>query len=244
MAKMRKLLILLICGLLIFPCASAEIQAPAHQGAATDWAGVLGHDTMADTESLSQRLESALGGKIYVVTRHFLGGAQALEYGQYLFDAWELGEMDALLLMVIGEENYALILGNRAGKMIPAESQNTLLANHFRAPYLDRDYDGAVSALLPAYAENLSRAAGKTVDTAGLFGRAEQKHVSAEKAWNDLWSGMFAQVEEQEEPDWAMRQAQEETETNWRTVIIWGLVIYFLFFRKKKRRRARRGRAY
>ena len=242
MLKMRMLLMLLICSLLIFPLASAESQAPVSQGAVTDLAGVLRNDTITDAEILSQRLEKATGGQVYVVTRHFLGGAETLEYGQYLFDAWELGEMDCLLLMVIGEENYALIPGNKLDRLVPAESRNTLLANYFRTPYLNRDYDGAVSGLLLAFSENLSRAAGNMVDTAGLFGRAAQPQENTIKTWNALWNSMFAQVEETEENDWAERQAQEETESNWRTVIIWALVIYFLFFRKKKRRRSKRGR--
>ena len=236
MLKMRILLIALLCSLLIFPLAMTEDQLPVPQGAAADWAGVLSGDTIADLDILSQRLQSAAGGKIYVVTRHFLGGADTLAYGQYLFDDWALGEMDALLLMVIGEENYTLILGRKAEKLLPQESRNTLLAQHFRSAYLNRDYDGAVAGLLPALSENLSRAAGKTMDTAGLFGRAAQESIPETKTWASLWNGMFAQVEEEEERNWAEEKAQEEMESNWRTVIIWGLVIYFLFFRKKRRR--------
>ena len=236
MLKVRLMLIVLVCSLLIFPFASAENQAPALQGAAADWAGVLSSDTIRDIDTLSQRVKNAAGGNIYVVTRHFLGGAETLAYGQYLFDAWELGDMDALLLMVIGEENYALVLGNQAGKLVPAESRNTLLANHFRTPYLARDYDGAVAALLLALSENLSRAAGKTADTAGLFGQMPVQSTPRPAARNDLWNGMFTQAAEEDDTDWIREQAQEEIQSNWRTVVIWGLVIYFLFFRKKKRR--------
>lgn len=243
MRRMQSLLLALICCLLFLPLAAAENQAPAPQGAVTDWAGVLSRDTWEDAAALSQRLEKAVGGKIYIVTRHFLGGAEALEYGQYLFDAWELGEMDGLLLMVIGEEKYALVLGNKAQTLLPPESQTALLAHHFRTPFLNRDYDAAVAGLTPALGEHLARAAGKKIDVSGLFGESALAAVPPSSGWSDLWNGMFAQVAEEEESDWAAEEAREETRSNWRTVIIWGLVIYFLFFRKKKRRRSRAGHA-
>ncbi|MBQ6803319.1 MAG: TPM domain-containing protein [Clostridia bacterium] len=236
MLKTRILLIALACCLFFLP-AAAESQYPQAQGAVTDLAGVLGVATADDTALLSQRLKDAVDGEIYVVTRHFLGGAEPLEYGQYLFDAWELGEMDCLLLMVIGEEEYALILGNEAGKRLPLESQMTLLANSFRVEYLNREYDEAVGKFLPALSGQLARAAGEKIDVSGLFGKMTAEITPRPSAWNDLWNGMFAQVEEEEESNWEEEMAQEETKTNWRTVIIWGLVIYFLFIRKKKKRR-------
>ncbi len=40
--------------------------------------------------------------------------------------------------------------------------------------------------------------------------------------------------------NWQNEWRYEETSINWRSVIIWALVIYFLFFRKKRRNRGRR----
>ena len=37
-----------------------------------------------------------------MLTRHFLGGADAQNYAQKVFEVWNLGSMDALLLLVIG----------------------------------------------------------------------------------------------------------------------------------------------
>ena len=35
--------------------------------------------------------------------------------------------------------------------------------------------------------------------------------------------------------EWQDEWRYEETSINWRSVIIWGLVIYFLFFRRKRK---------
>lgn len=236
MLKTRLLLLALALCLFFLP-AGAENRYPACQGAVTDLAGVLSPDTAGDAAALSQRLDAAAGGKIYLVTRHFLGGTDAREYAKELFACWELGEMDALLLMVIGEEDYALVLGERAGALLPREMQMTLLSASFRTAFLSRDYDGAAGEMLLALSGQMARAAGEKLDTAGLFGQTALQATPQPAAWKDIWSGMFAQVEEEEETAWAQQQTQEETKINWRTIIIWGLVIYFLFFRKKKRAR-------
>ena len=62
---------------------------------------------------------------------------------------------------------------------------------------------------------------------------------------DDAWYGMFARddydaKENSDEvfwEDWQNTWRSEGTRTNWRSVIIWALVIYFLFFRRKRRSR-------
>lgn len=229
---------LLLCAAL-FSVALGETAYPASQGTATDLAGVLGEATIADLSALSQRLEAATKGKCYVITRHFLGGADARAYARGLFNAWGLGEEDGLLLLVIGEEGYALALGSRAEKALPADAQTALLATHFRSAYLKREYDAAVADFSAALSQALAKAEGKSVKTAGLFGQADIQATPAPQAWDSfradmstLWQDMFG---EEEAATARAEEAREERKTNWKTILIWGLVIYFLFFRKKRR---------
>ena len=93
--------------------ASAETEYPPRpDGTVSDLAGVLGEQAIQDMETLNQRLESAAGGRIFVLTRHFLGGADVQQYADKVFEVWGLNDFDALLLLVVGEEDFALTQGS------------------------------------------------------------------------------------------------------------------------------------
>ena len=225
--------------------AYAETEYPPRpSGTVSDLAGVLGEKTLEDIETLNQRLNDAAGGRIFVLTRHFLGGAKAQEYADKVFEVWGLGDCDALLLLVIGEESYALSLGTAAKQAVPADTQTSLLASHFRSLYLNRQYDEALAELSVTLGQALAKAFGDTLDTAGLFGTAAIQSTPQPQTVDDYWYGMFARDDydarqnndETYWEDWQNQWRYEESSINWRSVIIWGLVIYFLFFRRKRRR--------
>lgn len=234
MRKLFRLLCLALCGLcLLLPSAWAE-SLPGCQGAVTDLAGVLSADTIDGLEALAQRTEDAGCGRLYVVTRHFLGGKDARAYADRLFSAWGLGEKDGLLLLAVGEETYALSLGDAARDALPQESQTALLAQKLRADYLARDYDAAVAAFALGYAGQLARAMGTRVDTAGVLGQESQPQ---QQTWSIPDWRELLEPQGDSAQDWAQEQQQTEKKTNWRAVIIWALVIYFLFFRKDKKKK-------
>ena len=253
----RRVWAIILAALLCLGClASAQAETeypPRPQGVAADLAAVLGDDVIAGLSELSDRLDNAAGGKIYVLTRHFLGGVEAQRYADKVFEVWSLGENDALLLMVIGEDSYALALGSAAKNALSAETRTALLASCFRAPFLDRRYDAAVSELSQNLAQALAKARNASLDTAGLFGfqepTAEAPQATAKpQSASDFWNSMFARDDyestesdnKQLWTDWKTKWNREEKSINWRSVIIWALVIYFLFFRKKRRQPHRR----
>lgn len=239
MRRMRLICLCLLLCLALLPVARGENQLPAPQSAVTDLAGVLSDETVRDISTLSERLDDTAWGEVYVVTRHFLGGADVRAYAQTLFRDWNLDEWDALLLLVIGEESYALVLGEAAEAAVPADTQTSLLATRFRRAYLNREYDAAVAELLVPLAESLARAQGESLKTAGLFGQAEIQATPAPQDWNgfrqdinSMWQDMFGEVfyeEQQQAP------VNEDPGISWRTILIWSLVIYFLFFRKRRK---------
>lgn len=214
--------------------AFSESAYPACQGTVTDLANVLGEDTIRDLTELSARTGKAIGGKIYVVTRHFLGGEDAKKYADGLFAAWELGEKDALLLLVIGEENYALALGGEIKGKIPADNQTGLLGTHLRSAYLNREYDRAAADFFLNYVQAAGKAYGRTVSVSGLLGEAALQSTPAPVSLSQVLGSMFGK----ESPDEIeQHEKDDEDSVNWKGIIIWGLVIYFLFFRKRKKPR-------
>lgn len=178
------------------------VTYPEKRGAVNDDAAVLSDGTAQDIDTLNSRSDV----RFTVVTRHFLGGLDAQEYCNGLFDAWKLGKEDILLLLVIGEERYAATLGSSvAGHYISSEQLNSLFSSKLRQPFIqDRDYDGAVGAFLLAAATQVARAEGKTLNTAGLFGTAQgtASSGSGSSTWSnigswtsDLWSSFFSDDE-------------------------------------------------
>lgn len=232
-------LILILCWAFLFP-AQGENSYPASQGKVTDLAGVISPQCAQDLAELSQRLEKAASGSLYVVTRHFLGGKSTQDYADGLFEAWKLGQGDGLLLLVIGEDAFALSLGKEAAQRLPGEMRTALLGQ-FRSVYLSRAYDQAVTQLTLSLAQSLAKAAGKSLNTAGLFGKEEIQSTPAPLDLGAVFQDMFGTSYKEDQP--VKDHQDEESDTNWRSVIIWGLVIYFLFFRKKKRKRFNFGHA-
>jgi len=245
---MRKGLALILALLLCFGAVSvgsAETEYPPRpQGTVADLAGVLGETAISDLETLSQRVEEETGGQIFVLTRHFLGGMNVQTYADKVFEVWNLGDMDVLALMVIGEESYALSFGATARGGVSADTRTSLLATHFRSAFLDRRYDDAAADLTVSLGETLCRAFGGSLNTKGLFGSAAAQSTPQPQSPSEFWNSMFARddYDTQEEidnnywQDWRSEWQREETSINWRSVIIWGLVLYFLFFRKKRRK--------
>ncbi len=237
-------LALILCVSLVCQAQAETEYPPRPQGTVADLAGVLGEKTIQDAETLSARLQDAAGGQLYVLTRHFLGGADAQQYADKVFEVWSLTSQDALLLMVIGEEDFALSLGGSAKSALPTEARNTLLGA-FRNTFRQREYDAALADLSLSLGQTLAKAAGSSLDASGLFGAAAVQSTPQPQSVSDFWYGMFARddydsKENDQENIWQEWQSEwqhEESRVNWRGIIIWALVIYFLFFRRKKHRR-------
>lgn len=184
--------------------ASASVSAPIYR-AVNDDAAVLSDMTAKDVEVLNDRAED-IPLKFAVVTRHFLGGAAAQEYCDTLFEAWGASADMVILLLVIGEERYAVSTGAMVDSFISREQMNTLLSGKLRGAFIDeRDYDGAVGQFLLAVTDHAARAQNTSINTNGLFGTQVQ-NVSQQSAntifdnWNgQWWSGFFAEESEDED---------------------------------------------
>lgn len=240
MKRIISLLLSLLLVLDILP-ACAENAYPACQGIVTDLADVLDDSAKKDLEKLSERYSDAMDGQLYVVTRHFLGGKDVNAYAKALFDAWELAGSDVLLLMVIGEESYAMAIGSEAMLMLPQETVDTYFGSYFHQPFMARQYSKAAGDMT---VETLSRIVsdwGGKLNTAGLFGTQSQKTIDMDAIEQEL-SGMFSTLfenrpEEAEDNNEKGTLLQEDKSTGislWKVILI--LIILRTIFKKRRRR--------
>lgn len=248
---LKRIGVCLIALALVFALLPAQaVTYPTQRGAVNDDAAVLSDRTAADIDALNTRVD----GKFIVVTRHFLGGADAQEYCDGLFSAWGLGEEDVLLLLVIGEERYAVTLGTVAQLAISTEQLNSLLSSRLRQPFLqERNYDAAVGGFLLAAAAQIARFNGSSLNTAGLFGTAASSGASANTAtqssnaslfsnWSgNWWNGFFSDDDWEDTTDWDFSTASQQNDFEERSGFSFGkliviAVILWLIVRNRRRK--------
>lgn len=191
----------LLAVLMLLSALQAGLAASAREEVYDD-ASVLSGQTVADIVSLNELCED-IDLSFTVVTRHFLGGKEAQAYCDALFDEMDLSDESVLLLLVIGEERYALSAGEDVYETLSADKLANLLAANFRTPYLTaRDYNGAVGVFMLSAAKEAARAKGESIDTAGLFGTQKAQSAQAEQSSGEAsftapqagewWSGFFS----------------------------------------------------
>ena len=176
----------LILLLLLLTSVSYAVTYPAQRGVVNDDADVLSDATVKDIEKLNDRFSDV---RFIVVTRHFLGGADTQDYCDNLFKAWNLYESDLLLLLVIGEERYAVTAGIAVTSALPSDGINNLLSSKLRKAFIqDRDYDGAVGSFILGTATQVARTNGTSLSTAGLFGTETQTQSSNSSSGSTLFT--------------------------------------------------------
>jgi uncharacterized membrane protein YgcG len=233
------LAVMALCLSLAAP-ALAGVQYPPSQGIVTDLSAdptqdhtgkALQGDTVVYLEELSEKMKKESLGSIYVAVQDFIGGQDARDYANALFDAWELGSGDVLLLMVIGEETAALAVGEDAQKALPRQEQTNLLANHFQTAYKGFQYDRAVKELSVQVADTLAKANGKTVSFSGLNSAASTVQTPSAPSTNQGFHWTFSSQSDEEE-----NVSSRRSSFNWKGWLIWGVVIYLLFFRRRRKK--------
>lgn len=233
------LLAVIVC-LCAFP-AMARVTYPEKRGYVNDDAAVLSVQTANDIEKLNERMD---GAEFTVVTRHFLGGTDAQEYCKGLFDYWWLDEDDVLVLLVIGEERYAVMMGDAVKSCISEEQLSSLLSSQMRAPFInERDYDKAVGNFLLSVSSQISRSMGESLNTGGLFGTQETVKNEVFDNWKgNWWEGFFAEVVGEDDWDKAPEYAGDsyyyeayEDDASISRLAIIAIVLVFIVSRRKKK---------
>lgn len=237
------LLILLLTAVLMVNVSLAA-EAP---GIVQDSAAVLSPAAIRDAKALSQRTSEAVDVTLALETRHFLGGADVKGYAQRLLDQLPQPENSLLLLMVVGEETYALAAGAAAARHLGTEARETLLSTHFRASFLSRQYDLAVAQFFTGAAERLSLATGKMIDLKGVFGQVTATATPAPTAVTGS-TGTYKTIDltgpnsilgEKVAPRPSLQpqydQAREDRGMSIGSIVLTGLVLSMIFRKKNGR---------
>ena len=234
----------LTCFLLIVSLALAlPFLANAFQ--ADDLAEVLPAGFVQEVDSFSQLTSTQLNMPIKLITRHFLGGRDIQAYARQQLEA--LNNANALvLLLVIGEEDYAVALGEDLKADISPEKAEALLTTHFREAFLkDRDYARATASFLLEIAAFKASRLGMHLDSGQLLkayaGRpAGQTPAAAFPTPGSSWlDGIFGEYDITQEE---IRQNEKDVKDALRgrgnrislfQIAVIGFILFKIFGRKK-----------
>lgn len=220
---MKKLLTLLLAVFLaVAPALASDLPA------VSDTAGVLDPGLISGIQALSRETQRALDIRLRVITRDFLGGAQAPAFAEETRLISDDPEQTILLVMVIGEERYALSMGSVPQALLGQDAVNNLLASTFRGPYLNRDYDSALKSMMGGLVARMQNASGKRLDSSGLFTSAQPEPTQA----IDPMDSFFRQRERS--ADNARRYEEDAQDAGRSRLSLWqialiGFILYKLF---------------
>ena len=236
---MKKPLLAMICLVLTL---SLPLVGMAETAAIRDGAALLAAQTQADATKLSRMVEEKTGLHMAVDIRHFLGGAEAGAYARRLLNELPDPDDSLLLLVVVGEESYALAAGTQADKLLGKDIRDTLLSKNFRALFLNRQYDQAVGGFMLSAAEELGKTTGDRLDLRGLFGYTAPQATQAPResfSVNNILDFMLGEPVSPaaDAADKRERAEREDQGLGLGSIIIIGLVLSSIFGKKGRRRR-------
>ncbi|MGI6235376.1 MAG: TPM domain-containing protein [Christensenellales bacterium] len=242
----RVVSLLLLLAVFIIPLSSPAL---AEEQSAEDLAYVLSPDLIKEINRLGEQIDDHMGFRLKIITRDFLGGVNAQNYTDNTFTYKEM-QGGILLVVVIGEEDYAITIGERAQKFLAKGKAENLLTTHFRTPFLkDRDYDKALAAFLVNLAEHFRAQGERDIKPsaalraiAGMSGEDINKATAApasESSWLDSIFGDKKEIEEQarqygEDVKDAARE-DEEGLSLFQIALI-GFILYKIFGKKRNGR--------
>lgn len=135
-----------------------------------DPANVFSPAFSTDLAAYSRAMEDRAGIPLKVITRHFLGDKNINTFAKESLSALPEAANAVLLVMVIGEDAYAVAIGSETQKVFSPEMAESLLSNHFRTPYLtDRAYEKAVASFVLETGVYLEGRLGKSLNTGDLM---------------------------------------------------------------------------
>jgi len=244
---MKKGISILLAALLLLAPLSAlgALRMPDRRGSVTDDADVLSAQTAADLAAYIERAADETGLELHVAIVHFLDGAEVQAYANTLFDLWELGSDDMLLLGAAGEDSFASVMGSDVQKALGATNAENLMytSSEFGALFRAQQYDAAFAVYCSAFSALAEKQLGETIRMDGLFGQTAPSPAQQAQAFgSELWSDIMASISDSSahyQDDYERREREENglTAGGWIVLII--LVMIMLRKNKYERRRRR-----
>lgn len=223
------LLLVLLCSL----CAQAEPRYPEQDGNTTDTARILSATALEDLSTVDKRLKKADAMRLKIATVDFLDGEDVDDYAAALFDRWDLEDEDVLLLLAIGNDEYAIFAGEDAARLLTPALQQELLREHLAPLFAQQDYEGAVASFTLAFVEEANRLYGEKVSTSGLFGR------SASGLFDNFAVSQFLAGLSDEEDGSIFTRVDKSTGFSFLKVVLIVLVLLVIFGGRSSKTRSR-----
>lgn len=219
----------------------AEARYPALRGPVTDDANVLSQGVTADIAALAERVKSRTQVGVYVVIVHFLDGVDAQTYANKLFERWELGADDFLLLGAAGEDAFATASGKGVKKTLNDGGAGLLFTSGFSERFKTQDYDGAFGKYFVGFTQLLNKQYAVDIQLENLFlayqpgGQNAPRPSQSAPHWSsfvsDMWDGFnedfsnnardYDEYQEQRE-----RESRTLTPTGWIVLILLAVLIF------------------
>lgn len=239
--KLASLLLALALLCAMLPCSTAlaaiRPAIPAPEGPVVDAASVLTAATVNDLRQLCQTIANKTGVNLQVVSVDFTDGLRPGDYADQLYQQWHLGTRDLLLLMIVGQDQCALLTGNDVKLSHSACDKLSEIA--FKVDDQSHDYNQAMARFAPALADELSKTYNTTISTAGLFGTpaaAEQPAENWKEQLNKLLNSTANNTPRHE--DRSSKAADNDDDDGIFGWIVLAIILLLIFGNGKKRRRS------
>jgi uncharacterized protein len=142
----------------------AENPLPKRSGSVNDFADVITSPYEKRMGNVAKELLTRAGVALFVVTMPDLGGANAKEYAERLYNSWDIGKKEGdkgvLILASIRERTLQIRMGTGL-KAILSQRQIGEIQDRFVAPYLKQNNydDGLLNGVL-AIAKIIAKESG------------------------------------------------------------------------------------
>lgn len=167
--------------------AAPRMTLPDANGEINDFANVFSSSVLEETEAFRKELEKKTGVQLRLAAVHFLDGQEIATYARALADKWQLGENSLLILLAVGEDNYYAWAGEAVEKKLPSDSRQILLSRCLQSPFMTQQYDQALTAYVPALADALGKAYGKSLTLTGSMAPAATAAPQRGIDWSQLF---------------------------------------------------------
>jgi uncharacterized protein len=145
----------------------SESPLPKHSGPVNDFADVITPPYEKRIANIAKELLTKTGVDLFVVTVPDLGGADAKEYGERLYSAWDIGKKGGdkgLLILTSTKERKLQIKAGTGLKGILSARQIGEIQDRFVAPYLKQNnYDDGLLNGVSAIAKIIAKESGVTL---------------------------------------------------------------------------------
>lgn len=240
--KTRVLSFLLCLALCLMPFAAlGAARMPDEREFVTDDADVLSAQTAQDLETYFDKVEDETDIQLHVAIVHFLDGLDAQTYADGLFDKWNLGEEDLLVLGAAGEDSFATVMGQDVQKELGKTNADNLLytSSQFAALFRSQQYDAAFAAYCAAFNQLLKKQMDADISMNGLFGQTASQARQERTYASDLWEQVMDSISESS-VDYQNNRVEREHEENGVTAggwIVLIILIWIVFRQDKKQKR-------